>query len=330
MVVNSTPTTTRYHRTLVGTAVPESRLRNTRLNGHLTPPKAGGPPKGVKVERRADGTRVLTLNVHAGVPASLDRRPSHESIAGVRDIARYINGVNPDVVIMQELRDHGPGTGVPYEATYLKKLIHASDMAYTTLDPHTHMRNANAIFTRHHYKLGKVINADLSAKGDPATNRVLGVANVIKPNGHNFTTAFTHLSHMNTLGAAKRRFTQMREIGTILRHIERTGSFTYHVPGQRKERTAKGFNGNKIIFGGDLNTTRQGRYMKLDSADQMMAYAHLKHANRLARGHQAKAGIDHLYSRGFKVQATWKAAVPRHELRFSRPTDHEGFVADYF
>jgi endonuclease/exonuclease/phosphatase family metal-dependent hydrolase len=299
--------------------------KNPKLKGKLDPPPAGKPPKGVKVKTRADGTRALTINIHGGAPAG--KSPTQgQDIRALRDVARYVNSVNPDVVMVQEMNDQ-KNSGIPHMPSVFAHLIGASDMAFTPGKGKTDDRKDTATYTRNGFKIDHAVNVDLPDNGDPA-RRSAGVMSVVPPDGGEaFTVMSTHLSHMPGVAASTRRKHQMQELARIAKSIEQTGSFTYHVPGMAKEQTATGFQ-SRIMLGGDLNTTQKGREAGIDAADQLLGAANLRNANDLYGRGNVKMGIDHIYAHGMDATSSAKVGVAAHELTGGQPTDHPGYITD--
>lgn len=299
--------------------------KNPKLAGKLDPPPPGKPPKGVKVSTKADGTRVLTINIHGGAPAGASPTAGQD-IRAVRDVARYVNSVNPDVVMVQELNDQ-KNSKVPHLPSVFAHLINATDMAFTPGKGTSNDRKDVGTYTRNGYKIEHAVNVDLPDAGDPA-RRSAGVMSVVPPDGGEaFTVMSTHMSHMPGVAAATRRRDQMQELARIAKSIQRTGSFTYRVPGMSKELTATGFT-NRIMLGGDLNTTQKGRERDLDSADKVLGSAKLKHANDLYSRGNARVGIDHIYAFGMDATSSANVGVGAHELPNGKPTDHPGYITD--
>jgi endonuclease/exonuclease/phosphatase family metal-dependent hydrolase len=306
--------------------IPRAKLeQDPKLRGKLDPPTGGRPPKGVRVRTKADGTRVLTINIHGGSPGG--KSPSRgQDIRALRDVARYVNAVDPDVVMVQELNDL-KGSNIPHTPSVFAQLMQASDMAFTPGAGTRGQHRDSAIFTRNGYTIERAMNVDLPDAGDPA-RRSAGVAVIQPPDGRPaFTAIATHLSHMPSQAASDRRHDQLVEIDRIARSIEATGGFAYRDPmGGRHEVT--GFPSDRLVFGGDLNTTQGGRHAN-DSADRELRDSGLRHANDLdPRGLPRNGHLDHLYARGFDVSGSAYAQVGRHELDAGSPTDHPGFVAD--
>jgi endonuclease/exonuclease/phosphatase family metal-dependent hydrolase len=299
--------------------VPKTKLeRDPKLRGKLDPPSGGKPPKGVKLRTNADGTRVLTINIHGGAPAG--KSPTNgQDIRALRDVARYVNSVDADVVMVQELNDV-KGTGIPHTPSVLAHLIGATGMAFTPGAGSKGQHRDSAIFTRNGYTIDRAVNVDLPDAGDPA-RRSAGVAVVQPPDGRPaFTAINTHMSHMASQAASNRRHDQLVEINRVATAITQGGSFTYSDPNGGRH-SVSGFPSERLVFGGDLNTTQRGRHAN-DSADRELR------SSGLRRAREAAGRIDHIYVNGFGVSSSAYAEVGRSELTNGRPTDHPGLVVD--
>ncbi len=304
----------------------EELEKNPKLKGKLDPPTGGKVPKGVEVKTRADGTRVMTINIHAGAPAGKSTG-SGQDIDALRDVARYVNAVNPDVVMVQELK--GDKKAIPEMPSVLAHLIGASDMAFTPAKGNVKKseRSGTATFTRNGYTIDKAVNVDLPSEGD-TSQRSAGVLAIRPPGGEAFTVVNAHLSHRPSVAASKRRKKQLDLLANIVKSIESTGSFAYTPAGASDAATATGFNQSKIVLGGDLNTTRNGRNGTIDAADAILGTANLTHTDELDEDDSVKTHIDHIYAHGF--DATWIAQyeIARNELAKGDPTDHPTYIAD--
>lgn len=307
--------------------IPKDRLeQDPKLRGTLDPPTGGKPPKGVKVRTRADGTRMLTINVHGGAPAG--RSPSQgRDIRAIRDVARYVNAVDPDVISVQEISDE-KGSAIPHLTSVFAHLIGADDMAFTPGDGAKGRRTGTATYTRNGYTIDHTVNLDLPDAGDPA-RRSAGVSQVIPPNGGEaFTVVSAHLSHMPGVAASRRRRDQLQEIARVVDAVRQGGAFDYKAAGEDGRRHATGFASGRVMLGGDLNTPMQGREAGIDRANELLAAAGLRNVYQLAGENGSRPGIDHVYAYGFQARGNVKFEVQAQELAGGRPTDHPGYVVD--
>ncbi|MCW2922680.1 MAG: hypothetical protein JWM98_84 [Thermoleophilia bacterium] len=329
------------------TIIPAAKLEaaDPALRGKLTPPTGGKPPAGVTMHSRADGTRVLTVNIHAAVPASTSRdKRSDEDIDALRDVAAYVNSVNPDVVMVQEIRDRGvrEAGGITRQASVLAHLMGATDMAFTPGTMKGSGGSGSGVYTRNGFTIGHAVNADLP--NGSLGNRSAGVASINPPSGAGqpFSVISTHLSNLQTGEADQVRGQQLTELDRIATALRTGGDFTYTGVADGKRHTAAGFPAGKLMLGGDLNTMQGGTGTRVDSADDRLRGSGLRHANDLL---QAKGGaaarraddgpttgsnrrIDHVYLEGFDVTDTAIAAARARELRGDDPTDHKGYIVD--
>lgn len=129
----------------------------------IDPRKARARPAAVDV--RFDGkVKVMTLNVHKLVPASLPRKEgadSTESKKALRDTIAFIKRQNPDVLVLQELDNDVSGRqaahGVPRQLEQLARGVDAtgSGMASWTRMPGGNGYD-NAVITRNGFRLDDV------------------------------------------------------------------------------------------------------------------------------------------------------------------------------
>ena len=316
--------------------LPISELeRDPALRGKLDPPRGGRPPTGVSEHTRGDGTRVLTINIHAAVPAGNDRSVGRESIDGLRDVAAYVNASDADVVLVQEMRrtrldPKRPGIGeIP---SVFAHLIGADDMAFTPFNgsgsPHL---DGTATYTRNGYTIPQAINVDLPDDPTRPIPRSAGVMAIQPPGGGEaFTVVNAHLSHMAAKAPTANRVRQLAILQRVVESVRADGSFGYDVVGgQGRHATATGFPA-RVLLGGDLNTPKGGRshWGGMDSPDRILGKAGMRHVADLARRGAARPGIDHVYALGFDVGGTSHDAIAARELRGRRPTDHAAYVVD--
>lgn len=299
------------------------------LRGKLEPPVGAKPPKGVEVRTDASGARVVTVNIHGGIPDNQSLNPKNESISAMRDVASYINAIDADVVMVQEINDRDSkvgGVGVSPMTSVMAHLMGASDMAYTPGNGADKSRRGTAIYTRNGYTIERAVNAALPGSNDPP--RSAGVAVIQPPGGAPaFTAISTHLTHRDTRAASESRRVQLQELQRIAEQIARTGSFSYRSHGDGTQSSG-GFPTDRIVLGGDLNTTQGGRNGGIDSADRLLGAAGMRHANDLYGRGRVKPRIDHVYARGFAATSSALVGIPGVEVRGANPTDHPSYVTD--
>lgn len=329
--------------------VPKELLELVRpsLRSQLDPPAAGSPPPGVEVRTDASGARVVTINIHGGVPGDMkDRNAGDEDIAQLRDVARYVNSVDADVVLVQELRNHPlltwPGR-VAEQASVLSHLMDADDMVFTpAFREFDGTQEGTAIYTRNGYSIEHAVNVELP-DGDATQERGAGIAKVVAPDGTDYTVVGTHLAHKSTDEASRTK--QLDAISDVLRALQRDGSFTYRDRERGSTQTASGFPTGRIVLGGDLNTHQDNADGVRNSPDEILGDAGLVHTNTQLResddpairaqfpGAEQRTStlrrIDHVYTRGLDVRDATVAEVPAHELPAgTRVSDHRGIVVD--
>ncbi len=341
----ATPDGPGVHRNVV----PKDLLELVRpsVRGKLDPPEAGTPPPGVTMRTDASGARVLTINIHGGTPGDLkDRKAGDEDIAQLRDVARYVNSVDPDVVLVQELRNHPlvtwPGR-VAEQASVLYHLMEADDMVFTpAFREFDGTHEGTAIYTRNGYEIERAVNIELP-DGDQTQERGAGIAKVVAPDGSDYTFVGTHLAHLKGDDAARAR--QLDTIADVLADLRRGGDFSYRDRDGGREQTATGFPTERIVLGGDLNALQDNADGVRNSPDEILGDVGLVHTNTQLRESDdpavranlelaeqrtsTKRRIDHVYTSGIGVVDATVAEAPRHELPEGRTvTDHRGIVVD--
>ena len=208
---------------------------DARLLGRLTPPTDGALPAGLAMRTEANGTRVLTINLHMGVPGDQPLRPANERIEALRDVARHVNALDPDVVLTQELRNRPrvPGKdGITDMVSSFGHLIKAGDVAFTPAvvgDPIAGdlQHYGTAIYTRNGFTIEQAANVALpNADGQEA--RSAGIAAVRAPDARpSFTVVSTHLAYRTVEDAALRDAQLLAGVAaSMLDDIRATGSFS--------------------------------------------------------------------------------------------------------
>jgi endonuclease/exonuclease/phosphatase family metal-dependent hydrolase len=333
--------------------VPKAMLEFARpsLRGKLDAPEAGTPPPGVELRTDDSGARILTINIHGGAPGDMhDRTAGDEDIAQLRDVARYVNSVDPDVVLVQELRNHPlltwPGR-VAEQASVLHHLFEADDMVFTpAFREFDGTQEGTAIYTRNGYEIERAVNIELP-DGDATQERGAGIARVVAPDGTDYTVVGTHLAHKSTDGPSRAK--QLDVISDVLRDLRaggsEAGSFEYRERDGGRSRTASGFPTERIVLGGDLNSLQDNADGVRNSPDEILGDAGLVHVNTQLRTSDdpavranlpgaeqrtsTKRRIDHVYTHGLEVRDATVAEIPAHDLpEGTRVSDHRGVVVD--
>lgn len=326
--------------------------QDPRLRGKLTPPKDAAPPEGVQIHKNADGLSVLTVNIRMGVSGERSFDPSNESISALRDIARYINAVDPDVVMLQEVRGRSgePGqTGLPSPTSILFHLVEGTDFAFTPAKESAPGEGneryyGTAVCTRNGFTLEAAVNAALPNPEPEKEERSVGVVVVRSPveNAKPVTVLSTHLHNIEMVDyVATRpekdqaiRDAQLTAIANIVEQLRRDGSFSYRDALTKERLRATGFPGGQLIVGGDLN-------QKQSETDRVFGAWGLTHASdvllasddpsRIERGESSSKAftaefglggvphrIDHLYESGMNVVDVAVSSVPT--VEFEGPT----------
>ncbi len=303
--------------------------RYPKLEHGLRPVDPGDPPPGVTVEDR-DGVRVVSVNLHGGVPGETELKRPNENIKALRDIAAYVQSVDADVVLVQELRQSDDGdTGLPRQADILYHLMDADAMAFGAATESnlqdSDVAIGNAVFTRNGYEINRSANVDLrntmpDSNNDGEllewANRSATVASIVDPSG---TPALTAISTHLTVAGAKPQggdgepnvevgndllAYELAQIEQVVEDIAEDGSFEYHSARSRTEATGSGYASNAIVVGGDFNAVQSTIDNALDGATLVNSMDQLDEAGQEAAGIEEKTilghdiRIDHLYMAG--------------------------------
>lgn len=315
------------------------------LRGKLDPPSGAKPPRGVKVSEQRDGTRVVTVNIHQAVPD--DHNPKdkndlareNQRIDALRDVASYVNSMDPDIVAVQEVNDHtDKKNGVANQASILFHLLDADDMAFTPALGHDGNRAnkdreyGTATYTRNGYKIEQAHNVDLANKQGQIEDRSAGVMVVAAPTGERTTVVNTHLAAGGDQSEV--RSAQLKSISRIVSSIQKDGSFEY-----RESITEKNYRASElpddVIVMGDLNTRRGSSA----DPDGRLGGAQMEHASeqRLPPTWQFwndvkyADSIDHVYRSEDLIATHYVLSeIPNVDLDRTEgtPTDHPLVMAD--
>ncbi len=290
--------------------------------------------------RERDGVRTVTVNIHQAVPGGRELDPDHHDIDALRDVAAYVNSVDPDVVAVQEVNDRKPGAGgIPHQASVLFHLLDADDMAFTPALGHTgaaadeDREYGTATFTRNGYRIEQAHNVDLPNRGGDIEDRSAGVAVVRPPDGgERFTVVNAHLTAGSDEGDLRQD--QLDALTRVLDDA-RDGSFSYRdaISEGDSRATSLPVDGD-VIFAGDLNSRR-------GPVDDAIAGSGLEHAHHPASSPwhilpgvdpATTEGIDHIYySRGIESRSWGVHDIPNDEFEAedgATPTDHPLVVSD--
>jgi len=324
---------------VIRSVTPKADLeRDPQLHGQLE------PPPGISTRLDPSGVRVMTINIHMAVPDGLSLDPRNENLGALQDVAHFINKMNPDVVMVQELRNRPVltgGAGLGDAVSVLAHLMKATQMAYTPAIRgevkdgkfgHYGAHYGTAIYTRNGFTIKRAVNIALpnnTEDGKAVEPRSAGIAVVSPPKGHaRFTVISTHLS----VEEAALRKKQLGALAAIVQSIRARGGFTYQAAMSGEKRRVGGFP-RTIILGGDLNQQQE-------TSDAVLKGSGLTHVNdfladkkkadiptvtdNIGRTHR----IDHLYVTDIEATDVVVAAVPGRVYTAGAPTDHKAVIAD--
>lgn len=279
--------------------------------------------------------RVVTINIHQGVPGSLPLGDENEDIRALQDVSEYIRKTNADVVLMQEVDDDRAREGklgVTDQFTKLSAMMGANTAHMTPAVLHANGdRYGTAIFTRNGFSLTRTFNVDLP--NALHENRSAGISEVRAPGGSTVTVVNTHLAN-GRKGAAD-RVVQIAEISRAIESIRATGAATFTEALTHKRLTVNGLPQNAVIFGGDLNSasppvdravSKSALHNTMFDPDIMRDPVKRNKARKPTSGNNR---IDHIYlSNTMSLTDTWVDDVPTKALPKGPVTDHRAVVAD--
>ncbi len=228
---------------------------------------------------RDDGdTRIVTINIHQAVPRSPELGDEHEDVEALYDVADYINTLDADVVMVQEVdddKDRDGKEGVNHQADILFELLDADDMAFTPAlqygdDRENGDEYGTAIYTRNGYEITQAHNVDLN---NPHQNedRSVGIAEIESPDGAHFTVLNAHTS--NNADDDGDQAAQIAQVANIVQTIQNNGgSLNYRdaITGERIQ--ASGLPVDAMVVGGDFNA-------EPETVNAAMEEAHLSEDN---------------------------------------------------
>lgn len=322
-----------YESTVTRVPVPREELeaKHPRLRGKLEPPTDGKPPKGVRVRTQDDGTRVVSINIHQAVPGGVDLDRRSQDIDALRDVAAYVNSVDPDVVAVQEVNDHRGKSGVASQASVLYHLLDADAMAFTPALGHEgyeadpEREYGTATYVRNGYSIEQAHDVDLPNDRGRVEDRSAGVVVVASPEGERTTVVNAHLTSGKDDAAVRRN--QLMHLSGIVDSIRTDGSFEYSDAITEHVERASGLPEDVILLG-DLNARRSSS----SQIEEILDGAGLVHAaDDPARGSDFDDEIDHvLRSDGLRATDYDVLEIPNDSLDddAGTPTDHPMVVAD--
>ncbi len=321
-----------------------------RARDLLDPVGVGALPSTIRPRGDHAGVRLASINIHMATPAHDALFPqTNERLDALRDVARWVQAVDPDVLFVQELRNrpvaaaiaHG---GVGDAASTLGRLIDADDMAFTPAiaqDPFStpHAHYGTAIYVRNGFSIDQAINARLPTSTPDVELRSVGVAGVFPPDGREpLTVVGTHLAN-RVVEDQPLRNVQVGAIMDIADQVAVGGRVAYVDALDGTQQLSSGaFPTRRIAWFGDLNQEQ-------DLTDQIVNARGFTHANDLLAAHgdarsrtraamatmdtsmHGEHRIDHGYLRGTDVSDSAVGSVASHEYP-GPATDPRGLVVD--
>ncbi|MBC7460285.1 MAG: hypothetical protein H7287_02885 [Thermoleophilia bacterium] len=239
------------------------------LRGKLDAPAVAGEAL-IGAKRMPGDVKVATANLHMGTPAGgALNNVGNESIDALRGDAAAILREDPDVVFLQEVRQHAAGTGtagVAEQASVMAHLLGASDVVFTPAVARIeglHEGYGTAIVLRRGAKFEDVFNARLT-NHDPAIEaRSVGVGHVRFADGNDALVANTHLANRPQEDIAL-RVEQLHDIGGIVDGARAGGTATYRDVATGAEHTVAGLPTRGVILAGDMNQMQHPTSQVLD------------------------------------------------------------------
>lgn len=192
--------------------------------------------------------RVVSVNMHMGVPEGLRLDPANERRAAIADLASFITERDAHVVLLQEVRNDAPGSrpgGVPRQLELLGELVGASDIAYgIAVASGAGDEYGISIILRHDVTLTRARSAFLPyAEGRERRLVLLAQASI---GDTRFIVANVHLDHT---GMDRRG--QLAELERILEQLLTHGEVSIANEAHDYERV-RGYAG-PLVVGGDFN-----------------------------------------------------------------------------
>jgi len=239
------------------------------LRGKLSVPAQAGEAL-VGAKRLPGDVVVGSANLHMGTPAggSLSN-VANESIDALRADAAAILREDPDIVFLQEVRQHIAGTGtkgVAEQASVMAHLLDASDVAFTPAVARIdglHDGYGTAIVLRKGAKFEDVFNARLTNYDEAVEARSVGVGAVRLANGDRTLVGGTHLANRPQEDIAL-RVDQLHDIGRIFDDARATGTAAYRDVATGAEHVATGLPKRGQILAGDMNQMQAPTSQVLD------------------------------------------------------------------
>lgn len=270
--------------------------------------------------------RVLSVNMHMGVPEGLRLGPANERLAAVRDLAAFIRELDAHVVLLQEVRNDAPGSrdgGVPRQYELLREAVAATGSAYAVAVASGRGDEYGiCILTRGGVQLERAEVAYLPfAEGRERRVVLFGQA---VADDTRFTVANVHLDHT---GLDRRG--QLAELERILERLLAHGEVAVSNAAHDYRRVG-GYDG-PLVVGGDFNDAAETVAGALASTALVNVIDGLHPHDPLRGDSHVRVGrIDHLLlSPDVTLVAQDLREVPMRELQEGTGvTDHLALVAD--
>lgn len=263
--------------------------------------------------------RVMSLNVHRLVPKGVDRYNVNESRDALLDTAAWINEVNPDVVMLQEVENDSRPDGLGDQLAQLSELVGATDARMAARTGRASAQIDNALITRNGVEIRTAGNIELKPGG--AQNRSTGIATIHTPAGADATVLFTHLNP--GVEGRETRHEHLLYLATLVHDLRTHGVTTFQSRDTREAARFEGDVDDPIIIAGDFNA-------HADEIDPLLACTGLVNADAASEGARRPGfGIDNIYAtEGVRVLDTHKATVPALHVQGHPVTDHPSVIAD--
>lgn len=197
--------------------------------------------------------RVISVNMHMGVPEGLRLGAHNERVQAVDDLACFLRDVDADVVFMQEVRNDSPesrgGMGVPRQYERLRQAVRATGSSYgVTVASGAGDEYGICTFTRRGVRLERTQVARLPFADDREVRVLLFGQAVV--DDYRFTVANLHLDH-----TGMDRGAQLSELERVLETLLAHGTATITTPDGNSQSVA-GYEG-PLVVGGDFNDAEE-------------------------------------------------------------------------
>lgn len=270
------------------------------------------------------GLRVVTINVHSGVPGGVPLGDEREDERTIADVARYVRSIDADVVLLQEVDDDPPRpgkAGVPHQVDLYAARMGATDVAYAPAFRHrSGDRYGNAVLVRNGVRILDRHDVDLP-NPKMAEDRAAAVVRIAAPDGREALVVATHLAHRPA--AESDRPEQLRFLAGFLGQLRAGGAVAYEDAITGARSTVDVPVGIPILLGGDFNTGRGTVTSTFGPVGMQLV------ASGLTGVAGVNGGIDHLLvTPGVVASGARSELVPTHDLPDGLVTDHPAVLVD--